>query len=294
MKNIPFGFALWFRENDNKERLFKMNILTIDVEEFTLSGVNYDVHYESRLEQEVGLLLDILDDMNIKATFFYPGEIVDKHTDILQEIARRFDIGLHGYRHLEATKMSTEEFRQDVLRAKDTVEALTGKSVSKFRAPRFALNKDYVKVLFDCGIETDCSCVNINHQFGKKIIERAKPCLLEYKGRTIKEFPPTSISFLGKGFGFLGGGYFRLLPYGLIRHFSERNKDYLLTYVHPRDFDAAQPVVGNISPARKFKSYVGLQGAEKKLRHWLTEYTFTDITTAEKLIDWQSVPVVEL
>ena len=271
-----------------------MNILTIDVEEFTLSGVNYDVHYESRLEQEVGLLLDILDDMNIKATFFYPGEIVDKHTDILQEIARRFDIGLHGYRHVEATKMSTEEFRQDVLRAKDTVEALTGKSVSKFRAPRFALNKDYVKVLFNCGIETDCSCVSIDHQFGKKIIEEAKPCLLEYNGRTIKEFPPTSISFLGKGFGFLGGGYFRLLPYGLIRYFSERNKDYLLTYVHPRDFDAAQPVVGNISPARKFKSYVGLQGAEKKLRRWLTEYTFTDITTAEKLIDWQSVPVVEL
>lgn len=272
-----------------------MNILTIDVEEyFTLLGEKHDVHYESRLEQEVELLLDILDSMNIKATFFIQGEIVSKHTDILQEIARRFDIGLHGYRHVEATKMSIEEFRQDVLRAKDIVEAFAGKSVSKFRAPCFAVRKDYVKELFACGIETDSSCVSIDHQFGKKIIEEAKPCLLEYNGRTIREFPPTAISFFGKGLGFLGGGYFRLLPYGLIRHFTKQNEDYLMTYVHPRDLDAAQPIVNNLSPTRRFKSYIGLQGAEKKLRHWLAEYPFTDIATAEKHIDWQSVPVVKL
>lgn len=272
-----------------------MNILTIDVEEyFTLLGEKYDVHYESRLEQELGVLLDILDSMNIKATFFIQGEIVGKHTDILQEIARRFDIGLHGYRHVEATKMSIEEFRQDVLRAKDTVEALVNKRLTKFRSPYFAISKEYVRELFSCGIETDCSCAGINHQFGKRVIDYSEPCVLEHEGRTIREFPPTAISFFGKGLGFLGGGYFRLLPYRLIRHFTKQNEDYLMTYLHPRDLDAAQPIVNNLSPTRRFKSYIGLQGAEKKLRHWLTEYPFTDIATAEKHIDWQSVPVVKL
>ena len=45
---------------------------------------------------------------------------------------------------------------------------------------------------------------------------------------------------------------------------------------------------------RRFKSYVGLKGAEKKLRKYLTDFEFTDIATAEKLIDWEKVPIVRL
>ena len=45
---------------------------------------------------------------------------------------------------------------------------------------------------------------------------------------------------------------------------------------------------------RKFKSYVGLKGAEKKLRKYLTEFEFTDIATAEGIVDWEKVPKVRL
>ena len=45
---------------------------------------------------------------------------------------------------------------------------------------------------------------------------------------------------------------------------------------------------------RKFKSYVGLKGAEKKLRQWLSDFRFTDIATAEKDIDWDNVPIIKL
>lgn len=45
---------------------------------------------------------------------------------------------------------------------------------------------------------------------------------------------------------------------------------------------------------RKFKSYIGLKGAENKLRKYLKEFQFIDIATAEKQIDWKKVPRVRI
>ena len=42
---------------------------------------------------------------------------------------------------------------------------------------------------------------------------------------------------------------------------------------------------------RKFKSYVGLKGAESKLRKYLTDFRFTDIETTAGEIDWRRVRV---
>lgn len=68
----------------------------------------------------------------------------------------------------------------------------------------------------------------------------------------------------------------------------------MMTYFHPRDFDAKQPMIADLSVARKFKSYVGLKGAAPKLEKWLTDFEFIDIGTAISQIDWNNVPVVEL
>ena len=67
-----------------------------------------------------------------------------------------------------------------------------------------------------------------------------------------------------------------------------------MTYFHPRDFDPGQPMVPGLSPLRKFKSYYGLKSAEKKFKRWISEYEFIDIKTADEMIDWETVPVVEL
>ena len=67
-----------------------------------------------------------------------------------------------------------------------------------------------------------------------------------------------------------------------------------MSYLHPRDFDAEQPVIKELSLPRKFKSYVGLKGATAKLEKWITDFEFVDVGTAIKIIDWEKVPVVEL
>jgi hypothetical protein len=45
---------------------------------------------------------------------------------------------------------------------------------------------------------------------------------------------------------------------------------------------------------RKFKSYVGVDGAAEKLRNYLKDFSFTDIRTAANQIAWDKVPIVEL
>ena len=122
---------------------------------------------------------------------------------------------------------------------------------------------------------------------------RPVPSIISRGGITIREFPITTKLIAGRHIIFTGGGYFRLFPYPLIKRWSSQ-QDYLMSYIHPRDLDAGQPMLKGLPLKRKFKSYVGLKGAEAKLRRWLTDFPFTDIATAEQQIDWSKAPVVTL
>ena len=46
--------------------------------------------------------------------------------------------------------------------------------------------------------------------------------------------------------------------------------------------------------APKLKSYVGLKSAERKLEKWLSDFEFIDISTTEKVIDWNTVNKISL
>src|SRR5574344_2039964 len=277
-----------------------MPILTIDIEEWfhllDVDCINTDRHFESRIENNVERLFSILEATDTKATFFILGSIAKNYPLLIRKIAERYDIGTHGFNHRTIDTLSEKEFQEDLLLSIKTIEDIVGKKITKYRAPGFSVWKEsYFEVIADCGIEIDCSVSSINHSYGKKIINESKPCIIETNGIKIKELPPTTISLLNKKICFFGGGYFRLFPYCLIKKWSkEKQDDYLLSYIHPRDLDFGQPMIKELPLNRKFKSYVGLRGAEKKLRQWLTDFSFTDIATAEKDIDWDNVPIIKL
>ncbi len=67
-----------------------------------------------------------------------------------------------------------------------------------------------------------------------------------------------------------------------------------MTYLHPRDLDADQPMIKALSIDRKFKSYYGLNNAEAKFEHWLTDFKFMDIKEYDKHFDWKNAPIVNL
>ena len=144
------------------------------------------------------------------------------------------------------------------------------------------------------GIEIDCSIFPAHHSHGGfPSIQQSAPTIIAYNGMRIKEFPISHKRILGKNIIFSGGGYFRLSPYSIIKRWTAQS-NYVMSYLYPRDFDASQPIIQELSAFRKLKTYIGLKGAEKKLNQWLTDFPFIDIATAVKAIDWDDVSVVDV
>lgn len=277
-----------------------MNILTFDIEEWfhildnasTRTEAEWS-RYETRIHANMDRIFQLLDETNSRATFFCLGWVADKHPDVIRRIdAAGYEIATHSYAHQLAYEQTPQEFQADLERSIKHLQDITGKKVRSYRAPGFSVkefNRWVFPILLEQGIEIDCSVFSAPRAHGgDATLGVVKPSYLNVKGELLKEFPINTASVLGQHFIFSGGGYFRLLPYGAIRQFM-RQSDYVMTYFHPRDFDAEQPMIPGLSRVRQFKSYYGLKGCWPKLRQLLTEFKFVDVAEAEKQIDWSTV-----
>lgn len=282
-----------------------MNILSFDVEEWFHLLDNDSTRcetqwkgFEVRIYENVERILRILEETNTKATFFVIGWIAKTYPDIVRKIASKYQVGSHTMNHQLVWQQSRDTFKEDVSSSIKLLEDITGQKVEAFRAPGFSIRESEgwaFETLYELGIRMDSSVFPAHHAHGgMPSYTQHVPSWVEYNGIKMKEFPIVFREILGKHIIFSGGGYFRWVPYGLLHKWTGKCSDYLLSYIHPRDLDAGQPMIKELSYLRRFKSYYGLHGAEKKLRKWLTDFDFTDLRTAERLIDWEKAPVVKL
>ena len=282
-----------------------MNILTFDIEEWfhlldnaSTKTENQWGNYESRIHRNMDRIFEVLEATNTKASFFVLGWIAEKYPEVVQEICDRgYEIGSHTHLHQLVYQQSKETFKQDVDRSIKTLEDITGKKVTLFRAPGFSIteqNKWAFEVLYELGITTDSSVFPSGRSHGgMPSYGVARPSILKYNGIQLKEFPINTHNIFRKEIIYSGGGYFRLTPYNLLKKWTDKD-DYVMSYIHPRDLDAEQPMISELSLPRKFKSYVGLKNAKPKLEKWLTDFEFTDVKTANNQIDWETVKTIQL
>lgn len=282
-----------------------MNILTFDIEEWfhildnsKTKGLKEWSNFESRIHKNMDIIFKIIEKKNTSATFFVLGWIAEKYPDIVKEIANRgYEVGSHTHLHQLVYTQDKKTFKNDVEKSIKTIEDCIGLKVTSFRAPGFSIkeeNKWAFEVLHDLGITKDLSVFPAGRAHGGfPSYKKSTPSILKYNGIKLKEFPINTYSFFGKPLIFSGGGYFRLCNYNLIKSWTKKS-DYVMTYFHPRDFDFDQPIVPGLSATRRFKSYVGLKNCEFKLEKWLTDFKFIDLCSAEKKINWNNVPVVEI
>jgi len=280
-----------------------MNILTFDIEEWfhildndsTKTAQEWQ-QYESRIHGNMERILKVLDDTGIKATFFCLGWIVEKYPDVIKTIVNKgYEIGTHTYMHQLIYEQNPKIFSMDIERSIKTLEDISGKKVRCFRAPGFSIREDnrwVFDILVNMGISIDSSIFPAPRSHGGFASYKTNiPALIQYDGIQLKEFPISYTNILGKPFAYSGGGYFRFFPYSFIKQWT-KNSSYIMTYFHPRDFDAGQPVIKNLPLNRKFKSYVGISGAFKKLNRFFNDFEFIDIDSADKLIDWDNARVI--
>jgi len=282
-----------------------MKVLTFDIEEWfhildhpgSQSVESWD-KFPSRLKAGVETILEMLSVSNQKATFFCLGWVAEKHPDVIRTIDNAgYHIATHSYAHQLAYTQSPNEFREDLRRSIGTLQEITGKAIDCYRAPGFSITSENLwafEVLIAEGIKIDCSLFPASRAHGGlPNIKSAFPSVGKWGVDQLKLLPINTKQILGRKIVYSGGGYFRLFPHLLIhRWFGD--EPYVMTYFHPRDFDFGQPVISGLSAFRRFKSYVGIQGARQKLARLLSAYKFVDVKDADSNIEWASAPNIDL
>jgi polysaccharide deacetylase family protein (PEP-CTERM system associated) len=283
----------------------KIKILTFDIEDwFHLLDFQKTKHpsnwhrFESRIYSNMDKIFHILENTNQKATFFCLGWIAKKYPDVIKEIVSRgYELGSHSNLHQLVYDQGRNDFKDDLECSIKTLEDLIGKKITFYRAPGFSITENSkwaFELLYEQGIEIDCSVFPTHRSHGGfPSFLLPKPTIIHYNGISLKEFPINYHSILSQHIVYSGGGFFRLTPYYFIKKWSNKT-NYVMTYFHPRDFDPEQPLLEDLSVLRKFKSYVGLKHAQRKLETWLKDEEFMDVSTANSVINWDDSHIIRL
>jgi polysaccharide deacetylase family protein (PEP-CTERM system associated) len=269
------------------------NALTIDVEDYFMVSAFSDVvkfedwHvYESHIEMNTCKILDLLDKLNIKGTFFVLGWVAERYPDLVRSIhSAGHEIACHGYNHRLIYHLTPKQFREDVRIAKRILEDITGAPISGFRAASFSIVKKTlwaIDILIEEGFVYDSSIFPIHHdRYGLPEANRF-PHVIERDGGKIYEFPPSTIRIFGQNVPVAGGGYLRLLPLHItrtaIKRINEKEKEPAIIYFHPWEIDLDQPRLKCKWPS-KFRHYINLRTTMPKLTSFLNEFSFGPLYT---------------
>lgn len=218
---------------------------------------------ELRVEGNTMRMLEILEERDVRATFFVLGWVAERCPQLVRALAAAgHEIASHGYGHELVYALAPDAFRADVLRSKNYLEDLTGQPVRGYRAPCFSITEWAIPILQEAGFEYDSSVVpTVAHdRYGRlNGMEVGKPVVLLRDG-----FHEVCISCLrlGKrGIPWGGGGYFRLVPYPLwrqgVRMIRRSGMPYVF-YIHPWEIDPGQPRVAEIKATNGFRQTVNL------------------------------------
>jgi polysaccharide deacetylase family protein (PEP-CTERM system associated) len=102
--------------------------------------------------------------------------------------------------------------------------------------------------------------------------------------QTLIEFPISTTKVWGVNFPISGGGYFRIIPYWIIkmglRRINHTEKKPFIFYIHPWEIDLEQPRLGNLSRLSRFRHYTNLKNTEGKLVKLFNHFKFTSFKKA--------------
>ena len=100
-------------------------------------------------------LLEILDENDVKTTFFMCGYWVVKYPDEVLKIAEAgHDLGNHSATHPHMSQLTKEQIKEELTTAGNKVKELTGVEMDLFRAPFGEYTNDVISAAEECGYYT--------------------------------------------------------------------------------------------------------------------------------------------
>ena len=267
------------------------NAFSIDVEGFVESNVQsfhipdkyINQSEENReIEQNTNTLLEILDEVETKATFFFIGRLARDTPGLVRTVAEAgHEIGCHNYLHIRIFDVEKNVFKEKLAAAKKELEDVSGQPVYGFRAPDFSITEKTIwalDVLKELGFVYDSSIYpfGLHDVYGIKEANSSVHML----PNGLIEFPLSTIELLGKRIPFGGGGYFRLYPLWLTKIFlSKLNKQGYpaMFYIHPYEVGPVTPKISELSLYRKFRHYYHCKNGDRRVKEILKAFRFSSI-----------------
>jgi polysaccharide deacetylase family protein (PEP-CTERM system associated) len=267
-------------------------MLTVDLEDWFQSSLEL-FNKVSRLEKvfrptgrvvrNTHKLLEILEESGVKATFFVLGTVAEEFPGLIEEIySQGHEIATHSYAHRLVYRQTREEFRQDLKKSIEIIEAIIGEKIWGYRAPYFSIREDSLwalEVVKEMALKYDASIFPAKRKlYGVSNMEK-----IDTNG--IIEFPVSKIDFLGYEFPFGGGGYMRLFPYMItkwtIRKLNRQGKPAIV-YIHPYEIDPEDfqdyGLDNNLKTRfTRFTQEFNTEKTEDKIRALLRDFEFVAI-----------------
>lgn len=265
------------------------HLLTILVEDYFHVGAFENLiqqrnwsNFEPRYERNTLKTLDLLDELNTKATFFVLGWIAEQNPKLVREIVSRgHEVASRGFYHRSLKNRTTEEFQADLRKTNQVLEDACGQKIVGYRsAEKLNFEKDswIFEVLAEEGFVYDASFLPTrkdekNKRFSHQIYTSDK---------IIWEFPyPTRDIKLGL-LPIAGGNYFRQIPYTLMRKavndWTTRYEEPFVMYFHVWELDAEQPRINAASKFNQIRHYRKLDKMEWIIKENLQKYDFTTVS----------------
>lgn len=111
-------------------------------------------------------ILDMLDRVGIKGSFYVPSVVAELHPEILPELVLKgHEIGLHGHLHELVSETSTQEFEDALDRSIEIFRSQTGRIPEGFRSPAWEMTGDMLAALKARNILYDSSLMGWDHPY---------------------------------------------------------------------------------------------------------------------------------
>jgi polysaccharide deacetylase family protein (PEP-CTERM system associated) len=271
-----------------------LNAFSVDVEGFVEANAEAfpatarpqaqtDLNVADEIRRNTHAILDLMDETEVKGTFFILGRIaLDMPTLVADVASRGHEVGCHSHEHLRLFGMPPERVRHAVIQAKSCLEDAAGAAVIGFRAPDFSITADslwVLDILREAGFLYDSSVVptGVHDVYG---VASALPTIHRLENGLV-EFPPTTFKIGYTRVPFGGGGYFRLYPYRVTQALlsrANRRGEPIMHYIHPYEVGPLIPRVDGLPRSRRFRHYHRCGSLHGRTRRMLRDFRFAPVS----------------
>ena len=256
-------------------------------------------------------VLDMLDDLDITATFFVVADLIDRSPGLVEEIAARgHRIACHGLHHTSALHPSTKEpwveppdFVERIRTAKEKLERASGQDVIGFRAPNAYISGWMIDRLEALGFDYDSSVTKNSlynktdsslEEVGSEPFEPEEGRLVPGGNRDIAEFPWPYYEIGGYRIPTAGGPLIRLFGRRIVQRGIEQSlqRGDTMFYFHPLDISRESlPSVGTSYRRPAYWAFKGKR-TERRIRDLLSKIGTDSNATVEELLHIEEEMVV--